>query len=343
MRRDRTRTYSTTVLTTYQHDLARWIIGQTKTTSCTGTADCSPTKELSKTDFDANSLPWKVYSNGILQQTLTYDMSTVGAKGTLSSVKDGRNYTTTLANWKRGTPQSITFPTTPAVTQSAQVNNIGNIDWVIDELGSKTCYSYDAMGRMSAITYTSESAAGTCNTSTWASTSRAFVPVATPEYGLPAGHWKQVVQTGNGKSTTYYDGRWQPVLVLTEDTSNPASKSFLVSRFDSMGRKNFGSYAVGSLTSVGDAITGVRTTYDALGRTTQVQQDNGAAPGAGRVEHDHDIPNGVQDSGDQSARLCHDHQLSGVRRAEHRRARPDPASGGGNDHDQPSGRLGQAA
>ena len=273
-------TYTKTILTTYQHDLAKWIIGQVSLT-CLGTSGCP--QEISKTEFDANSLPWKTYSFGVLQQTLTYDMATVGAKGTLSSVTDGlgSTHTITLASWKRGTPQTITFPGTPsAVTQTAQVNNIGNLDWVVDELGSKTCYGYDAVGRLNLITYTSEAAANTCNTSSWTATTRSFVPVAAPEYGLAAGHWKQTVQTGNGQATTYFDGRWQPVLSVTEDTALPASKSFSVSRYDAMGRKTFTSYAAGSLTTVNDSITGVRTSYDALGRTTQVQQDNGATPGA---------------------------------------------------------------
>ena len=274
--------YSKTISTQYLHDTSAWVVGQVSLVSCRSTTDCPSIngvdKELSKTEF-LNGLPWKIYSNGVLQQTLSYDLATIGAKGTLSAITDGLGRTTTLSNWKRGAPQSVTFPTSPITTQTAQVNNLGNLDWVEDELGSRSCYGYDSIGRMSSITYPSESAAHVCNTSTWSATTRSFVPVATAELGLAAGHWKLTTQTGNGKTTTYYDARWQPRVVLTEDITSAASKSYAVTRFDLMGRKIFSSYAVGSLATVDDAITGVRTSFDALGRVKQVQQDNGATPG----------------------------------------------------------------
>ncbi len=128
------------------------------------------------------------------------------------------------------------------------------------------------MGRLSGIAYPTE------NTSTWNGTTRDFAPVATAEYGIPAGHWKQTTQTGNGsnygKSTTFYDALWQPVLVLTEDTGNPASKSFVVNRYDASGQVVFSSYPVDSLTSINDTLTGTTTTYDTLDRVTKIQQDS---------------------------------------------------------------------
>lgn len=247
--------FSRTETMTYSHDTAKWVLGQvaTVTDSLMGLT--------SKTDYDSAALPWKRYGfGGLLQQTLTYN-----ANGTIASVKDGNNNTISLGNWYRGVPRLITFPA--AETLSATVDDAGKILSTTDELNSSTSYSYDAMGRLSGITYP------TGDSVVWNPLSRGFVPVATAEYGLPAGHWKQTVQTGNGKTTTFYDARFLPVLTLTEDTGSAGSQSFVLQRFDGLGRATFKSYPVAAAT-VGDSLPGITTFYDALGRPTQVKQDS---------------------------------------------------------------------
>jgi YD repeat-containing protein len=248
--------YSRSETTAYRHDLAKWVIGQATTVT-----DGTTGKVMSLTDYDAaSSLPIRNYSFGVLQQTLAYN-----ADGTLASVKDGRNNVIGLSNWYRGIPRAISYPT--GVSQSAVVGNFGQISSTTDELASATGYGYDAMGRLSNIAYPSG------DTVAWNATARGFVPVAAVEYGIPAGHWKQTVQTGTGKTTTFYDGRWSPVLTLTEDTALGASKSFVVRRFDAVGRAVFSSYPV-ALANVNDILPGIVTQYDALGRAYQVKQDS---------------------------------------------------------------------
>src|SRR5690606_24668788 len=159
------------------------------------------------------ALPLTHTAFGKLQQTVTYDTSATvasGQRGTLKTVKDGNNHTTTFASWKRGIPQSVTYA--DATAQSAVVDALGQIGSVTGETGSKTCYAYDAMGRLSVITYPSEAGSGVCNTTTWAATSRTFVKVASAEYGIGAGHWRETVTTGNAVKITYYDGLWRPLL-----------------------------------------------------------------------------------------------------------------------------------
>ncbi|OGT54574.1 MAG: hypothetical protein A3E01_12375 [Gammaproteobacteria bacterium RIFCSPHIGHO2_12_FULL_63_22] len=264
--------FSRTEIYTYQTDAAKWVVGLPTSTTCTGNTDCTPDKVVSATQYHATSLlPWKTFSFGLQTATLTYH-----ADGSLASAMDGRGNTTSLSNWQLGVPKTITFPTAaPGNVINAGLTPMGWIDWTRDELGSKTCYGYDVMGRMSQITYTSETQADTCNTSAWQAMVRGLVrePTAT-EYGLPPGHWRQTVQTGNAKTTTFYDGLWQPVLTLTEDTANSLSKSFVVNRFDALGRQTFKSYPVATLTSINDTLKGVRTSYDGLGRAIQVQQDS---------------------------------------------------------------------
>jgi RHS repeat-associated protein len=251
--------FSRTEVTTYANDTTAWVIGQPAILT-----DVATGKIVNQTDYNAAMLPWKTYSFGVLQQTLTYDTD-----GTLLTVKDGGNNTLTLGGWKAGTPQTIAFPGDFA--QSAVVNNVGWITSVTDDRGSGgttvTGYGYDAIGRLNLVDYTN------VDTVLWNDTSRNFVPVASAEYGIPAGHWKQTVQTGNGRTTTYYDARWQPVLTRTEDTGNSATVSFVVTRFDVLGRKVFSSYPVATLTAVTDAtLKGITTSYDALGRAVKAEQ-----------------------------------------------------------------------
>jgi YD repeat-containing protein len=166
---------------------------------------------------------------GKLQSTLGYDtMSSVasGFRGTLKTVKDGNGNTTTLTNWKRGIPQKVAFPSAvgfPATYKSAVVDDNGWVTSTTDELGSKTCYKYDLAGRLSRIIYTSETAANTCDDSVsaaWNPLIRSFVPVGSAEFGIPAGHWRETVSTGNAVKVTYYDAMWRPLLSQEYDSAD---------------------------------------------------------------------------------------------------------------------------
>jgi YD repeat-containing protein len=262
---------SRTEVTAYSDNLSKWVLGQVSSVTKTSP---SPNVVMSQTDYDANALPWKIYSFGLLQNTLTYT-TTVGTQaGTLATVKDGNNTLTTLSNWKRGIPQTIHYPVTPdspsGAIESAVVDNNGWVASTTDENGAgyTTSYGYDAMGRLASATYP------TGDSTIWNTTLRNFVPVTGIEYGIPGGHWKFAVQTGTGLTTTYYDALWRPLLTLTQDTTDATTKSYLVNRYDALGRLVFTSYPVSSVTSVNDALVGTTTVYDPLGRVMQVQQDS---------------------------------------------------------------------
>ncbi|PZP60430.1 MAG: wall-associated protein [Pseudoxanthomonas spadix] len=244
----------------YHDDFSKWVIGQVAQESVNGLIS----KEFS---FNANSQITTSKAFGKLQQTLTYN-----ADGTLATVKDGNNNTTTFSNWKRGIPQSMSFADGSAM--SAQVDDNGWITAVVDQTGARTCYGYDAMGRISLITYPSESAANTCDSSKWYATSQSFVAVAGSEFGLPAGHWRQTITTGNAVKVSYYDAFWRPVVVQQYDAGNQAATTSLQRfTYDHDGRVTFASYPGTSLSS-----TGTWTTYDALGRVTSVGQDTELNP-----------------------------------------------------------------
>ncbi len=252
------------VVTTYHDNTAPWILGQLATRTVAGV-------QAERTDYDSADRPWKVYAFGKLRQTLTYN-----ANGTVATAKDGNNNVTTFTSWKRGIPQSIQFPATPeapaGATRTAVVDNNGWITSVTDENGYTTGYGYDTMGRLASIAYP------TGDSTAWNGTTIAFVPVASAEYGIAAGHWRQTVSTGNARKVTYYNAQWQPVLVREYDTGNVAGTDrYTASAYDKLGRVWRSAYPAATaptMTAAADwSLSGTRTTYDALGRPTSVVQD----------------------------------------------------------------------
>nr|WP_295382579.1 RHS repeat-associated core domain-containing protein [Pseudoxanthomonas sp.] len=260
-------TYSKTETIEYHDDTTLWVLGQVKRTTTNGV-------ETGSTTYGWKALPTQTTQFGKVMQTLAYDStSTVasGQLGTLKTVKDGNNNTTTFTNWKRGIPQTITYADSSA--QSAVVNNHGWIESVTDENGYKTCYTFDAMGRLASITPPSETTANACDTSeaSWKKTLLTFQPVAVAEYGIPAGHWRQTVSTGAGQKITYFDALWRPLVVREYDAANvTGTQRFNRFAYDTDGRVTFASYP-----GTTDALTtGTWTDYDALGRVTSVSQNS---------------------------------------------------------------------
>ncbi|NZA26864.1 RHS repeat protein, partial [Luteimonas sp. SJ-92] len=253
---------SRTDLTQYHDDLDKWVLGQPSRLTVDGVVASEATYNA------ASALPTLFREFGRTVQTLTYN-----ADGTVATVRDGRNNTTTLTNWKRGIPQTIRFPATPeaanGATRSAVVNDHGWITRVTDENGFATNYAYDPMGRLSQITYpTGDSVA-------WNATLLSLERATASAYGLPAGHWRHTVATGNGRKVTYLDALWRPQLVREYDTGNAtATQRFTRQSFDREGRVVFASYPSAGATPT----TGSWTEYDALGRATSVTQDSEHGP-----------------------------------------------------------------
>jgi len=272
---------SRTDTTVYNNNLSLWVLGQVESVTNQDTG-----KVVSQTAYDpATALPLRRYAFGNPQpwQTLTYN-----ADGSVATVRDGNNNVTTLSGWKRGIPQSIKYPATPeaptGATESAVVNDDGTIASVTDENGYKTCYAYDAMGRVSQITYPSETQLGICDASVWTPTTISFTAGNLAAYGLPAGHWRQTTLTGNGRRTLFLDALWRPVVEQSLDLGNVSgTDSEVIKRYDASERLAFQSYpmnTVGQAVYTDTALKGTRTTYDALDRVTQIAQDNelSAAP-----------------------------------------------------------------
>ncbi len=134
--------YSRNDATEYYDHLALWVLSQTKRhyNVESGLVDV-------RYEYDPNTaLALQSYAFEKLKATMTYYVD-----GTLATSKDGNNNTTTFSNWKRGIPRNIQFADGTGV--SAVVDDNGWITAVTDENGFATGYGYDAMGRVSAITY----------------------------------------------------------------------------------------------------------------------------------------------------------------------------------------------
>ncbi|MBL8279602.1 MAG: RHS repeat protein [Pelomonas sp.] len=243
----------------------------------------SLTEAISYTDFPSLWVMGQVYqvvSNGQVTVENSYDSAngtllstkkfgitqasyTYYADGTLKTQSDAGGRATTFSNWYRGLPQSVAYPT--GASESAVVDERGWVSSWTNAASYTTSYGYDAMGRLSSITPPGG----------FTGTSLVFAPQSVAAYGLPAGHWRQTVTKGAAVTTTYFDGFWRPVMTRTSDTGNEAGTRRVVARqFDYGGRTTYESYPQRDITSVSSTPTGTRTTYDALGRVTQVRADS---------------------------------------------------------------------
>lgn len=274
---------SRTETTAYHDNTAKWVLGQVAQVTCTASTPTHPACDgaadsvIAQTTYDATwALPQVSKQFDRTVQTLGYDTSSSvasGQRGTVTSVTDGNGNVTTLSSWKRGVPRSIRFPSTPeataGATRSAAVNDHGWITSVTDEAGFTTAYEYDDMGRLKLIDHPDGDGVD------WHNTTLAFEPEAGIEYGIPAGHWRQTISTGNARKVSYFDALWRPLVVREYDSANAtATQRFSRFTYDHEGRVTFASYPGAS-----DAlVTGTWTWYDALGRPTQVTQDSELGP-----------------------------------------------------------------
>ena len=276
-------TFSKTESFTYSHNTSKWILGQLASTTCSASLPADPScnggggSVESETIYDSNwAVPIQNKAFGKVTQTLGYDTTSPvesGQLGMLRTVKDGNNNITSLTSWKRGIPQVVSFADGTAI--SATVDDNGWPVSAVDETGAKTCYAYDAMGRMASVKYPSETAPGTCDDSRWNMTGYIFRQLTASDWmpaGILPGQWVQMTYTGSARKITYLDAMWRPVLTNEYDEANTAGTLRAAKTvYDSKGRVSFQSYPASK--GVPGAI-GVRTFYDALDRVVRVEQDS---------------------------------------------------------------------
>jgi YD repeat-containing protein len=199
--------------------------------------------------------------------------------GQLASFTDADGHTTSLSNYKRGIPQLVTYPDN--ATQSLVVDDFGQIGSFTDQVGHTTSYKYDAAGRVKEVDYPQGGSIA------WNKTTIFMEPVEYAEHGIGAKHWRCTVSTGDVRQVTYFNAMWQPVLRERYDTMRSDSHTTSASAYNWRGQTMFTSYpAAGSLSvpanlgqpscdaAASELCKGTTTSFDALGRVTQVAQDS---------------------------------------------------------------------
>ncbi|HJU40826.1 MAG TPA: hypothetical protein VJ724_14745, partial [Tahibacter sp.] len=259
--------------TTYHDDTTRWVLGQVATVHTS--YDTVSRIKLEKT-YSAMAEVSTESSWGFLQKQYTYN-----ADGTLATVSDalGASHATTLSNYWRGIPRNVAYPL--GASESAVVNNLGQLASVTDELGNTTAFAYWPSGKLQTVT---PPAGGT---TAWSATNYAIDRIAGNEFGLNGAHWRRTVTTGNRSTVTYYDVLFRPVLVREWDAAAPSQVRHRVTHYDEDGRAVFASVPLASLplnTTPQDpnyqqpdyrfAQQGTDTIYDELGRTVSVSTDS---------------------------------------------------------------------
>lgn len=243
----------------YHDNTAAWLLGQIKTLTQT---EPSPHTVVSHTDYNQADLPERLYRFGWLQQIRSYH-----ADGSVATFQDGNGNVTTLSDWKHGIPQTVR--NADGSTQSAVVDDAGWMRALTDENGFTTRYDYDAMGRLARIDHPD------ADTQAWHPTLSSFSQAGEMEHGLPPGHWRQTVSTGDARQVTYFDAFWRPVIEANYDTADVVhTQRQTLHRYDAMGRRIFQSYPTRGIEAHTDPVVGVSTAYDALGRVVRSEQDS---------------------------------------------------------------------
>lgn len=250
--------------TSYLNDTHLWVLGLPLTVTNDGNGEVE-----SANTYAANDTPLTRSRFGELLMSYTFN----GA-GQLASFEDGDSNITKLCNYKRGIPQTINYP--DGTSESLVVDDLGQISSITDPAGHTTQYSYYAGGRIHTITYPYD---GSIDSAQWYTKSFAYTTPADTgaERGLAAGHLRRTVTQGNYTDTTYFDAELRPVL---DDSSTGAANSDIttVTSYDWAGRNAFASYPVSGSPSIGGRTSGMHSSYDALGRLTQTQQDSELGP-----------------------------------------------------------------
>ncbi|TPG03900.1 RHS repeat protein [Rhodanobacter glycinis] len=247
--------------TSYLNDSALWVLGLPLqvTNNTTGEVESSNTYNPSNDTLLTRAR--------FGQPLMSY---TFNSTGQLDSFTDGNTHTTTLGNYKRGIPQTIGYP--DGTNETLTVDDFGQISAITDQAGHTTSYGYDGVGRITGITYPSGDEVA------WLPKTFTYDFVTSAERGVPANHWRRTAATGSAKAVTYFNAMLQPV--LSDSAIGSAVQASTLTTYDAKGQKIFSAYpsATALTFSLSPTIDGSTTTYDALGRVTQVAQDSELGP-----------------------------------------------------------------
>jgi YD repeat-containing protein len=241
--------------TTFLNDPNLWVLGLTQTVVNNTTGET----EIANT-YNSSDLLQQRSRFGEFIMSYTYNSA-----GQLASFTDGDNHTTSISNYYRGIPQSISYPDN--TSESLTVDDLGQITSITDQAGYTTQYSYDPIGRVAQITYPTNDPNGV----SWYSKTFSYSFVTSAERGVPADHWDRIATVGSDVTTTYFDADLRPVVT---DSSDGSATYTTLSTYDYTGATTYTSYPASGSPAFGTASPGTYHIYDALERETQTQQDS---------------------------------------------------------------------
>jgi YD repeat-containing protein len=249
---------SRTERTTYADNLAYWVLGQTAKLEVIEGTQATP---VSETIFDSLARPIERKSFG--RTVMTYGWN----GGDLTSFTDGNSHTTSLTNYRRGIPQSVTYPDTH--TQTAVVDDLGQIVSATDQRGVTTGYHYDSIGRLTQIDYQAEASG-----KTWAPKVFAYEFVG-DEPGIAGAHWRRTVTQFDRAEIKRFDALLRPLSTEQRRASDGALAITTLAAYDWRGNERYASYPIAGSAAYDETAAGVRHAFDALGRETSVARDAG--------------------------------------------------------------------
>lgn len=247
----------------YHDNLARWVLGQVRSV-----VDSSlPGQPMLVHDYDpATALPVARWAFGLKQESFSYHPD-----GNLHARVDAGGRATYHLNYKLGLPQNVVHA--DGTTEAVTVNDRGLITSHTNAAGTTRQFSHDTMDRLATVVHPTES---------WGSyhpTLFSLEQVAVAEQGVPAGHWRQTIATGQARTVRVFDALWRPLLETQVDLSRPDStRSEVQRRWDIDGRMVFESRPQRAISAFDSVLPGRAWAYDALGRETLHTQDSELGP-----------------------------------------------------------------
>ncbi len=217
--------HARTHTTLYHDNSAKWVIGQVASV----TDDRNRVIESTE-HHPVFAVPARVSRYGLEKERIEYH-----GDGTVHRRINAAGRATTFTDYFRGLPRHVQYA--DGTAETADVNGFGKITRHTNEYGTTHRYEYDGMGRLRRVDYPPEP------NLTYHPTTITYEQQSAPEHGLPAGHWRQRIQTGNAHLYRWFDALWRVRLEqrwAADDGAGGGNSSRMVEfRYDHAGHKTF--------------------------------------------------------------------------------------------------------
>lgn len=229
---------------TYVHNTTKWVLGLPDTVTRNGT-------QFDDYDYDSNGRVVTHKRFGSVWRSFGYHNSGNQA-GRVSYIDDAHGHRTELLNYKRGAPQELLR--VDGVSLYRTVDNNGWVTSGADANGNVTGMEYNAIGWLTRVLPPSNDGP---------------TDYTDISYAYNSGGVEQTITKSNLETVVQYDAMLRAVTETVRDTGLASATIHTRMEYDGQNRPTFQSFPSYSPS----AVNGVNTSYDALGRTTRVEQN----------------------------------------------------------------------